>query len=167
MALEIERKFLLLEIPEGTERCLYIEQAYLQASPERSVRLRITEQPDHRPMAEIAIKGPAAPGHFTRAEFEYRIPVADARTMMTFCDHAPITKWRYHYRFAGHLWELDAFSGANAGLLIAEIELTHEDEHFERPPFLLQEVTGDPRYFNLALAYRPFSTWSTEEEETV
>lgn len=163
MAIEIERKFLITCIPQGCDDRLHIQQAYLQASPERSVRIRITEQQDFPPTAQIAIKGPAAPGHFSRYEFEYAIPIEDARTMLTFCDHPPLTKTRHYYSCHDRIWELDEFEGANAGLLIAEIEIEDEQASFVLPSFVTQEVTGDARYFNLSLAYKPFTTWKRDD----
>ncbi|MFU8781139.1 MAG: CYTH domain-containing protein [Kiritimatiellia bacterium] len=159
MALEIERKFLIAHIPPDIESWQEIQQAYLQADPERSVRVRITSGPNRSPVAHIAIKGPAEPGHFSRHEFEYEIPVQDAQIIMPFCDHPPVQKKRHYYTYANRRWELDEFMGANAGLLIAEIELASETDAIALPPFVQQEVTGDPRYFNLSLAYHPFSMW--------
>jgi len=163
MALEIERKFLIARIPTGTEACLHITQAYLHASPGSSVRLRITSQGHTPPVAELGIKGPSEKGHFTRSEFQYAIPLEDARAMLAFCQHPPITKLRYHYRFAGKRWEIDQFLDANEGLLLAEIELEHEQQTVELPPDIIREVTGDPRYFNMALADHPYTTWKPDE----
>ena len=92
------------------------------------------------------IKGP---GHISRAEFEYEIPFADARFMLDhLCLPGVIDKTRYRQEVGGHTWEIDVFHGENDGLVVAEVELEREDEAFERPAVLLQEVSGDARYFN-------------------
>ena len=159
MPFEIERKFLISQIPTDVHAQKEIRQAYLQADPARSVRVRITEDLKGAPVAYLSIKGPVEPGHFTRQEFEYRIPVDEAEEIMHICDHPPIHKTRYLYHHDNRQWELDVFHGANAGLCIAEIELEAETDIITPPAFVLQEVTGDPRYFNLSLAYHPFTTW--------
>src|SRR5690606_9873858 len=97
-------------------------------------------------------------GH-TRQEFDYPIPVEDGRALLALCVGGLIDKRRHHVNHAGHLWEGDEFLGDNAGLVVAEIELGRADEAFERPPWLGAEVTDDARYYNLALASHPFTTW--------
>lgn len=100
-------------------------------------------------------------GH-TRQEFDYPIPVEDARALLALCVGGRIDKRRHLVRHAGHLWEVDEFLGDNAGLVVAEIELDHADEAFERPGWLGAEVTDDPRYYNLALASHPYRSWPRE-----
>ena len=96
----------------------------------------------------------------SRAEFEYPIPLEDAEALLEgLCDERVVEKTRYRIPFAGHVWEVDEFCGANAGLVVAEIELEHEDEAFARPPWLAAEVSGDPRYLNSNLALHPFTEW--------
>ncbi len=95
----------------------------------------------------------------TRAEFEYEIPVDDAREMLKLCELSIIEKKRYIVPFAGFTWEVDEFLGDNQGLIVAEIELQAEDQHFETPEWIGQEVTDDPRYFNARLAKTPFKRW--------
>ncbi len=158
MATEIERKFLLMELPAGTGTGFVIRQGYLQTDPDRSVRVRLMRGPA-REEAFLTVKGPAAPGHFARYEFETRIDSSEAETMLSFCVGKPIEKIRYRYPWCGFVWELDQFTGDNEGLLLAEVELESEQQTVEIPPFIQREVTGDPRYFNLYLARHPFNTW--------
>lgn len=149
---EIERKFLVDPAwrppGAGTEIC----QGYLSSHPERVVRVRIAGE-----RAYLTIKG--ATVGVTRLELEYAIPVADARAALAICEPPLIEKRRHVVEHAGKRWEIDVFAGANAGLVIAELELASEDEPFERPPWLGAEVSDDPRYYNSNLIARPFSTW--------
>ncbi len=151
---EIERKFLvnperLPPLPEGTP----IRQGYLPAIC-GTVRVRIAG-----PEAFLTIKGPTE--GLSRLEFEYPIPAEEARRMLDdLCDPAQIDKTRHRIEFAGHLWELDVFHGANEGLLLAEVELKREDEHVDLPPWAADEVSHDSRYQNSNLARKPFPTWN-------
>ena len=99
----------------------------------------------------------------TRDEYEYDIPVADADAMFALRDGALIAKTRHEVRIGADLWEVDVFAGDNAGLVVAEIELTRPDASFGRPDWLGAEVTEDPRYYNSALVARPFKDWESEE----
>lgn len=153
MALEIERKFLVnsdswrpLATPEE------FVQGYLSSSPERTVRVRIRGD-----AAFLTIKGKTI--GLTRSEFEYPIPLADARQMLTLCESPLIEKTRHRLTHAGRLWEIDEFKGENAGLIVAEVELESEHAHVQLPPWIGREVSGDPRYFNSNLIKRPFRTW--------
>jgi adenylate cyclase len=159
MAVETERKFIIANIPSGLTCWQDIKQCYLQAAPQRSVRVRMACDQHGQKSAFITIKGQAQAGRFSRLEFEYPIPPEDAESLMALCDHPPIQKRRYYYAFANRTWELDEFSGANTGLLIAEIELESESDTCTLPPIIRQEVTGDARYFNVNLAYNPYTTW--------
>ncbi|MEW6438105.1 MAG: CYTH domain-containing protein [Pseudomonadota bacterium] len=154
MGQEIEHKFLVDKArwrPHGAG--VLIRQGYLSVEKDRVVRIR-TAGPD----AYITIKGP---GHVSRAEFEYAIPLDDANLMLdTLCLPGAIDKTRYEQNFGGHLWQIDVFHGDNEGLLVAEIELKREGERFERPDWLLEEVSHDPRYFNASLSKAPFKTWA-------
>jgi len=94
-----------------------------------------------------------------RAEFEYAVPVADARALLAICDGPVVEKVRSLCPYEGMTWEVDEFLGANAGLVLAEIELDAEDQPFVRPPWLGAEVTGDARFVNANLAVRPFTSW--------
>lgn len=100
----------------------------------------------------------------TRHEFEYAIPVNDARDLLaTSCQGVMIEKTRYCVEYGGKIWEVDVFEGANAGLIVAEIELDSEDEPFDRPPWLGREVSGDPRYLNTSLCRYPYAQWTEDE----
>ncbi|MFZ1863903.1 MAG: CYTH domain-containing protein [Polyangiales bacterium] len=154
MGEEIERKFLVhgegwRDEATGT---LY-RQGFLSTEPERTVRVRVAGE-----MGWITVKGRTAGAR--RAEFEYEIPAADAREMLdTLCKRPLIEKVRYTVRTGRHVWEIDVFQGDNAGLVVAEIELEAEDEAFEKPSWIGDEVTEDPRYFNSSLVEHPYSAW--------
>ena len=154
MPQEIERKFLVAnEGWRGEAVGIPFRQGYLSTDPERSVRVRIEGDE-----ANIAIKGKSVGA--VRAEFEYGIPLADATEMLdTLCKRPLIEKLRYTLSFEGHCWEIDVFTGDNAGLVVAEVELEDEHEAFEKPDWAGQEVTDDPRYFNVNLVDRPYGTW--------
>ncbi len=154
MGEEIERKFLVSgelwrETAEGTR----YRQGFLSTEPERTVRVRVAG-----PRGSITVKGKNIGAR--RAEFEYEIPVADAEQMLdTLCKRPLIEKVRYTLAIGPHTWEIDVFEGDNAGLVVAEIELSREDEAFERPDWVGNEVTDDPRYFNSNLVANPYRTW--------
>lgn len=154
MGREIERKFLV----SGTSwkhgaHGRRVVQGYLSLDKERTVRVRVAGE-----QAWLTVKGLTR--GCTRAEFEYAIPVADARQLLDEVCHQPIIdKTRYTIRHAGHTWEVDEFHGVNEGLLIAEIELQDEAETFERPEWVADEVSRDPRYFNASLVRHPFRDW--------
>lgn len=154
MGIEIERKFLVAG--EGWRRMATtrtcFSQGYLSRDPARTVRVRIAGD-----AAFLTIKG--ATRGATRAEFEYGIPPADARQLLAMSDGPVIEKIRHLCPHAGMTWEVDEFLGANAGLVVAEIELQSEDQAFDRPSWLGEEVTGDARYVNANLAVRPFTSW--------
>lgn len=154
MSVEIERKFL---VPgsgwKQGARGLRYRQGYLSADPGRSVRVRIAGD-----AAWLTIKGEAT--GYTRVEYEYPIPLADAERLLdTLCLRPLIEKTRYQLRYGGHQWDVDEFHGDNDGLVMAEIELASEQEDFARPPWLGMEVSDDPRYFNVSLARHPYKDW--------
>jgi len=155
MAIEIERKFLVADDSwrQHTHNRINYVQGYLSTVAERTVRVRTAGE-----QAWLTIKGK---NHGAiRSEFEYPIPLADARQMLAqLCQQPLIEKWRYQLEHSGHIWEIDEFCAANSGLIVAEIELSHPDEPFVRPPWLGEEVTDDPRYFNSNLLTKPFSSW--------
>ena len=152
MGLEIERKFLVVGDSWRAAPAVPYAQGYLNRDKQRTVRVRIV-----RDRAWLTVKG--ANSGATRAEFEYAIPVDDARQLLALCDGPLVRKLRRVVVHAGMAWEIDEFEGDNAGLVVAEIELPSEDAPFEPPPWLGAEVTHDPRYFNSSLATAPFSTW--------
>jgi adenylate cyclase len=153
MALEIERKFLVKGGAwRGRGRSSRLRQGYLCATKERSVRVRV----DGR-AAFLTIKGPSRGA--VRAEFEYRIPARDAAALLALCERPLIDKTRTRVRHAGLLWEIDEFHGDNAGLIVAEVELSRADERVALPPWVGAEVTGDARYLNASLLRRPYRLW--------
>lgn len=154
MKIEIERKFLLQgdDWRQGAHGTLY-RQGYLCTDPERTVRIRVGGNE-----AILAIKG--AGDGLARPEFEYPLPMEEAMTLLdNLCLQPFVEKLRYLVPFAGLTWEIDEFLGANAGLILAEIELEHVDQTVALPPWIGREVTGDPRYYNAWLARHPFGAW--------
>jgi CYTH domain-containing protein len=150
---EIERKFRVDPAWRPPNDGVAFEQGYLSSVPERVVRVRIEGK-----SAKLTVKG--ATKGITRSEYEYAIPVEDAALMLReLCEQPVIAKRRYLVEHAGHTWEVDVFAGANAGLVIAELELHTEDETFEKPPWLREEVSDDPRYYNSNLAKTPYTKW--------
>lgn len=155
MAIEIERKFLLKNqqwrMVAGSG-CL-IRQGYLSDQPERTVRVRVAGD-----QAWLTIKGKTQ--GVARLELEYPIPVIEAMQLLDqLCLTPLIEKYRYRIAQGELVWEIDEFLGENAGLVVAEIELTAADQQFERPDWLGDEVSDDSRYFNSALIRQPFSSW--------
>lgn len=157
MAQEIERKFLLCSDAwrEGHVG-LAIAQGYLSTDPDRTVRIRIAGQ-----QAFITVK--SRPIGISRAEFEYEIPLSDARAMLSLCLPSTIEKTRYRVPYGAHLWEIDEFHGANQGLIVAEVELQNSDEKIERPPWIGMEVSEDRRYSNSQLAQMPYRDWQDSD----
>ncbi|HHW4678116.1 MAG TPA: CYTH domain-containing protein [Xylella sp.] len=161
MPIEIERKFLVVGdswrsaahvVIPMTQGYINDQKALLSGEQKASVRVRI--QGDE---AYLSLKS-VEPGH-TRQEFEYAIPLSEARDLLALCVGGLIEKRRHLVRCAGHVWEVDEFLGDNAGLVVAEIELDSADEDFLWPDWLGVEVTDDVRYYSLALASRPFVCW--------
>ncbi|RTL23566.1 MAG: CYTH domain-containing protein [Burkholderiales bacterium] len=154
MGIEIERKFLVASDAwrAGVSRSTRFSQGYLSRDPARTVRVRVAGE-----QAFLTIKGATLGA--ARAEFEYAVPVADARALLAICDGPVVEKVRSLCPYEGMTWEVDEFLGANAGLVLAEIELDAEDQPFARPPWLGAEVTGDARFVNANLAVRPFTSW--------
>jgi len=154
MAFEIERKFLTAN--EGwrdqVTSTTSLWQGYLNSEKARTVRVRIAGEKGY-----LTIKGPSV--GIVRKEFEYEIPLADARELMTLCEQPIIEKTRYLVAQNGHVWEVDVFAGANEGLVVAELELDSEAETFVRPDWLGEEVSDDARYFNSSLIKLPFGEW--------
>ncbi|HLF96390.1 MAG TPA: CYTH domain-containing protein [Methylococcaceae bacterium] len=155
MALEIERKFLLLndDWRRNVRESYHLRQGYLNAVDRCSVRVRTCGN-----RAWLNIKGATVGAQ--RLEFEYEIPLADADTLLTQLSQGPvIEKTRYLVDVGAHTWEIDVFEGENAGLVVAEIELEHADEAFVKPSWAGEEVTHDIRYYNTMLARDPFRNW--------
>lgn len=154
MGVEIERKFLVTGDGwrQPAQAQTRFSQGYLSRDPARTVRVRMAGA-----AAFLTIKG--ATQGATRAEFEYGIPVADAQQLLAMCDGPLVDKIRHLCVHEGMTWEVDEFLGANAGLVVAEIELESESQAFAHPVWLGAEVTGDARYVNANLAVSPFTSW--------
>jgi len=157
MALEIERKFLVLDDSYKHEAfsSSYIQQGYICSDRGRTVRIRIRDE-----HAFITIKGPSLDGGLSRYEFEQEIPLDDARKLMTLCEPGVIDKTRWLVRSGEHTFEVDEFHGDNAPLVMAEVELKTRSEEPKMPHFIGKEVTGDRRYYNSQLRRHPYSQWA-------
>ncbi|HEX7081911.1 MAG TPA: CYTH domain-containing protein [Gammaproteobacteria bacterium] len=158
MGREIERKFLVSgdEWRRAAVRTERMSQGYLANGPRASVRVRVGAE---RAWLNIKVGGLVA----VREEFEYPIPVADAEALLAASPEPRIEKTRHFVPYAGLEWEVDEFHGRNAGLVVAEIELEHEGQHFARPPWIGAEVTHLTRYYNVKLVEHPYCAWSDAE----
>lgn len=153
---EIEHKFLVTstEFLSESIRSNRIVQGYLNSNPERTVRVRIKGTHGF-----ITIKGKGNESGTTRFEWEKEIEVTEAEQLLLLCEDGVIDKVRYEIPFGKHLYEVDVFEGDNKGLIIAEIELENENESFEKPNWLGEEVTGDDRYYNASLSISSYKNW--------
>jgi adenylate cyclase len=156
MSLEIERKFLIKNLDFKTESFekKYIKQGYLNADKNRTVRIRIADE-----KAFITIKGKSNKAGTTRFEWEKEIPFSEAEELLLLCEPSIIEKYRYLIKKGTHTFEVDVFLGDNLGLLVAEIELNSENETFEKPTWLGNEVTGELKYYNSSISKLPFKNW--------
>jgi CYTH domain-containing protein len=154
MGKEIERKFLLKDDSWRSLACGKIyHQGYLSITKERVVRVRVIGEKGFLTIKRF-ISG------MLRMEFEYAIPIEDAREMLDeVCEKPLIEKKRYRIEHQGMVWEIDEFLGANEGLVVAEVELEQENQSIEKPEWIGAEVTEDPRYLNINLVRHPFSKW--------
>ena len=153
MPLEIERKYLVISSAYKTgAKLVEITQAYLTIQDNLAIRVRIEEH-----HASIAIKSKIS--ERVNREYEYNIPLDESRSLMKLSHHSHITKTRHLVDYKNHMWEVDEFHGDNEGLIVAEIELDDENEKFEMPPWLGEEVTSDYRYLNSNLAQTPHNIW--------
>lgn len=154
MGKEIERKFLVKGSDwKNSVQGVRYRQGYLSLDPHRTVRVRISGETGY-----LTVKGKNT--GIVRSEFEYVIPSADASYIMeNLCIQPLIEKYRYRIEHLGIVWEVDEFLGQNRGLVIAEIELEHEDQPFSIPEWVDREVSGDSRYFNASLVLKPWNTW--------
>ena len=154
MGTEIERKFLMKNdswrsLAKGTK----YRQGYLNSTKERVVRVRTIDDKGF-----LTIKGITTGA--TRVEYEYEIPDVEATAMLDeLCEKPLIEKNRYKIALGGFTWEVDEFFGENQGLIVAEVELESEDQQFDKPDWIGQEVTGDPKYFNSNLIQNPYLKW--------
>lgn len=155
MSKEIERKFLVEgDFKAGVIKAKKITQGYLSSVPERAVRVRIKGDSGF-----LTIKGIGNESGTTRYEWEKEISVKDAEDLLKICEPGVIDKTRYILKQGGHTFEVDEFYGDNEGLIVAEVELESEDESFEKPDWLGEEVTGEVKYYNAMLMKNPFKNW--------
>lgn len=159
---EIERKFLV----KGEFKSLAFSQSriiqgYISSAHGRTVRVRIRDGKGY-----LTIKGASNASGTTRYEWEKELPLGEAEELMKLCEPGVIDKTRYLVRSGAHVFEVDEFYGENAGLIVAEVELSAEEEAFVKPSFVSEEVTGDPRYYNSQLMKQPYSTWEAGNLKT-
>ncbi|HLA56022.1 MAG TPA: CYTH domain-containing protein [Flavobacterium sp.] len=153
---EIERKFLVASeaFKDAAFAKNHIVQGYLNSDPERTVRIRIKGESGF-----LTIKGKGNETGTTRLEWETELSLMEAKPLLAICEKGVIDKIRYEVKAGKHVYEIDVFSGENEGLIIAEIELSDENESFEKPHWLGKEVTNDNKYYNAYLSLHPFSGW--------
>jgi adenylate cyclase len=155
MAQEIERKFLVKgDYKKDVFKETRITQGYLSSVPERTVRVRIKGEKGF-----ITIKGKGNASGASRFEWEKEIPVEEVKDLLQLCEPGIIDKTRSLVKAGKHTFEVDEFYGENEGLSVAEVELEDENEAFEKPEWLGEEVTGDPKYYNSMLMKSPFKNW--------
>ena len=154
MGKEIERKYLIKDDTWRKQASgITYRQGYLSTVKERTVRVRTIDDKGFLTIKGITIGA-------TRREYEYEIPTADANEMLDeLCEKPIIEKTRFKIYHAGLTWEIDEFAGVNQGLIVAEVELESEDQNIDFPPWVGEEVSGDPRYFNSNLIANPFANW--------
>lgn len=154
--LEIERKFLVKSDAFKTLAFAKnaIAQGYLNSNPERTVRVRIKGE-----IGFITIKGKGNESGTTRFEWEKEIPLLEAKSLLVLCEKGVIEKIRHEVKVGQHVFEVDEFFGENEGLIVAEIELKNENQPFEKPDWLGEEVTNNNQYYNSALSLNPFKNW--------
>lgn len=156
MAKEIERKFLVKgNFKDQAVKSTRIVQGYLSSVPERTVRVRIKGDKGY-----LTIKGIGNVSGASRFEWEKEIPVNEAEELLKICEPGVIDKTRYNVKVGNHTFEVDEFYGENEGLVIAELELSSENESFPKPQWLGEEVTGDTKYYNAMLMKNPFTKWN-------
>lgn len=165
MGMEIEHKFLIVDDSwrDVAYKVVAMAQGYINdqsaldsGAQQASVRVRIAGDEGFLNLKSRDM-GP------TRQEFDYPIPLGDARALLALCVGGTIEKRRHYVNYSGHVWEIDEFLGDNAGLVVAEIELASVGEGFDKPAWAGADVTDLSRYYNLALASRPYSQWSEIE----
>lgn len=155
MAQEIERKFLVNgDFKSDAFKAKRITQGYLSSVPERTVRVRVKGDKGF-----ITIKGIGNASGASRFEWEKEIPVEDVKALLEICEPGVIDKTRYLVKAGEHTYEVDEFYGDNEGLTVAEVELSDENEAFDKPSWLGEEVTGDAKYYNSMLMKNPYKNW--------
>lgn len=156
MAQEIERKFLVKSDAFKAESAskTRITQGYLSSIPERTVRVRIKGEKGF-----LTIKGIGNESGASRYEWENEIPVDEVNQLLKICESGVIDKTRFNVKSGKHTFEVDEFYGDNEGLVVAEVELSSEDENFEKPSWVGEEVTGQVKYYNSMLMKTPYKNW--------
>ncbi|WP_411766252.1 CYTH domain-containing protein [Winogradskyella sp. A3E31] len=156
MAIEIERKFLVTsnDFMAQAVRSYTIKQGFLNRDPERTVRIRLKDDE-----GILTIKGKSSENGLSRFEWETPLKKEDAEGLLLRCEKGIIDKKRYEIPVGKHIYEVDVFYGDNEGLILAEVELQTENESFEKPSWLGNEVTGDTKYYNSQLSKKPFKSW--------
>lgn len=156
MGLEIERKFLVKgDYKTQATSSTRIKQGYICSERGRTVRVRLRDT-----KAYLTIKGPSRDNGLSRYEFEKEITFDEALSLFALCEPGIVDKVRWLVPAGNHTFEVDEFFGDNAGLVVAEVELSRADEFFIKPDFIGKEVTGDRRYYNSQLRKKPFKNWN-------
>lgn len=153
---EIERKFLVKneDFKAESYQKNRITQGFLNTDPLRTVRIRIKDE-----TAFLTVKGKNNEAGLSRFEWEKEIDKTEAEALLKLCEPGMIDKTRFLVKSGSHIFEVDEFYGENKGLIVVEVELETEDEVFEKPDWLGQEVTGDPNYYNSQLSKNPYKLW--------
>lgn len=156
--IEIERKFLVNSMSFKTEafKQTRIIQGYLNSNKQRAVRVRLKGD-----QGFLTIKGESSKNGLSRFEWEKEVPKTEAESLLKLCELGVIDKIRYEIKVGKHIFEVDEFFEENAGLVIAEVELESENETFEKPKWLGQEVSGQNKYYNSQLSKQPYNTWNS------
>ncbi len=156
MPFEIEKKFLVTgdAFKQDAEKQVHIVQGYLSTVPERTVRVRIKDDSGY-----LTIKGKSNESGATRYEWEKKIDIHEAKELLEICEAGVIDKTRFLVKSGAHTFEVDEFYGDNQGLVVAEVELGSEDEAFEKPKWIAEEVTGQNKYYNSMLMRKPYKNW--------
>ncbi len=150
---EIERKYLIKkELWRSSGKGIKIRQGYLSVDPERTVRIRFADE-----RAFLTIKGKSK--GIVRTELEYEIPKIEAEVLLKMCLDFPVEKTRFKEKIKNLTWEIDVFEGENKGLIMAEVELKHENQNVDLPEWIGEEVSNDSRYYNAWLSKNPYSKW--------
>ena len=161
MGVEIERKFLVTgPYKELSTSHSHIIQGYICSGRGRTVRVRLRDDEGY-----LTIKGPSLDGGLSRYEFEKRITHEEALSLLRLCEPGIVDKTRWLVPIGNHTYEVDEFYGDNEGLVMAEVELGNEDEPYDKPAFIAQEVTGDRRFYNSCLRQMPFAVWKNQLPE--
>lgn len=154
--IEIERKFLVTSdtFKRYAFKRIKIVQGFLNTHPDRTVRVRLKGEEGF-----LTVKGKSSSDGTSRFEWEHQITKDDAQALLELCEDGIIAKTRHEIKLDNHIFEVDEFLGNNEGLVVAEIELKSASEHFQKPDWLGEEVTGDIKYYNSQLSKQPYNTW--------